>query len=132
MQFNLFSLFVLTTVAAVGCAIARLPIDPMAKAFPIFAVVVCYVGWAVRNHKYPDPRQQPASRPLSRTRRWLQVGIHAPMYAFLLYGNNRWPPQIRFQILWYLMATCFACLFAFQVWYAVKPDPQPVTTNAEA
>ena len=135
MQFNLFSLFVLTTAAALACAIARLPIDPMARVFPIAAIVICYIGWAVRNYKYPDPRQQPRFSPPSRSRRVLQLCLHTPLYVLMLYSNyplssnNSWPRQFPFQLLWYAMLICFAGLFVFQLWYALKPDPKPLTTQ---
>jgi hypothetical protein len=128
MQFNLFSLFVFTTVAAIGCAIARLPIDPVAKACPIFALIVCYYGWAVRNHKYPNPRRQPQLPP-SRTRRMLQVCIDASIYAMVLFSNNQTSRQFSLQLLWYAMALGFPGLLGFRVWYALKPDPKSLATQ---
>jgi hypothetical protein len=59
-QFGIFSLLVLMTAAAGVFAIVRLPVDPALKMCAVFAVVVCFYGWAVRNFKYPDPRDRVA------------------------------------------------------------------------
>jgi low affinity Fe/Cu permease len=55
-QFGLFALFVVMTVAAVACAVTRLPIPWIAKFGPLWALLIFLIGWAVRNRKYPDPR----------------------------------------------------------------------------
>ena len=57
-QFGMFALFVLTTVAVGSFAIIRLPLPLIAKMLIIQTIAVCFVGWAVRNRKYPDPRVQ--------------------------------------------------------------------------
>jgi nitrogen fixation-related uncharacterized protein len=55
-QFGIFALFVLTTAAAGSFAIIRLPLPLIAKMLIIQTIAICFFGWAVRNHKYPDPR----------------------------------------------------------------------------
>src|SRR6476620_2251878 len=57
-QFGLFTLFVLTTAAAGTFAIIRLPLPLVAKMLIVQTIAVCFFGWAVRNRKYPHPREQ--------------------------------------------------------------------------
>jgi hypothetical protein len=55
-QYGIAALLVLTTAAAGVFAIARLPIPFVAKFCIIQSIAICFLGWAVRNRKYPDPR----------------------------------------------------------------------------
>jgi uncharacterized membrane protein len=49
LQFRLMQLFIVTTLAAVACAIARLPAPWVLKAGLLWAYVICLLGFAVRN-----------------------------------------------------------------------------------
>jgi hypothetical protein len=120
-QFSIFSLLVLTTVVAIGCAINALPNPPNAKMCPVFSVAICYYGWVVRNRKYPDPRQP--TNPT--TRFWafaLSAGIDTPIILYLLFARP-WTPQ--FTWLWYLLASSIAAVTAVRLWLAIKPEPKP-------
>jgi len=75
-QFGLFALLVLTTVAAGSFAIIRLPLPFIAKFLIIQSIAVCFVGWAVRNRKYPDPRL-----PMKPARRKYHISMIAAMNA---------------------------------------------------
>lgn len=55
-QFGILALLVLTGAAAASLAIVRLPLPLFAKVLMVLMVAVCFMGWAVRNRKYPDPR----------------------------------------------------------------------------
>src|SRR5947208_2581857 len=55
-QYGLFTLFLLMTSAAGTFAIIRLPLPLIAKMTIIQTIALCFLGWAVRNRKYPDPR----------------------------------------------------------------------------
>jgi hypothetical protein len=82
-QFGILALFVLMTAAAIGFAIVRLEVPLILKMCVVFAIVVCFYGWAVRNRKYPDPRQV-ARVPQSPARRrmGLVIGLLYPV-AFI-------------------------------------------------
>jgi hypothetical protein len=54
-QFGLFALFVVLTGAAVAFAVIRLPLPWVVKLGPLWAILICFVGWAIRNRKYPSP-----------------------------------------------------------------------------
>jgi hypothetical protein len=56
-QFGIFGLFVITTFAASALAIIRLPLPLVAKICMVQAIAVCFIGWALRNHKYPHPAE---------------------------------------------------------------------------
>src|SRR4051812_38922386 len=133
MQFNIFSLFVLTTVAAIACAIARLPIDPVAKGFPIFTLIVCYYGWAVRNRKYADPRvQQPVSRASRAAAYLIPICFDTLLYGYLLFLVPLFR-QSRFWLLWYGLAIVYTIVTGVRLWSAFRPDPQlPVELGAAA
>jgi len=62
-HFSLFTLFVLTTAAAAAFAIIRLPLPLIGKMLICQTVAFCFLGWAVRNRKYPDPRVQQEQTP---------------------------------------------------------------------
>jgi hypothetical protein len=53
-QFGISTLFVLITVAAIACAIVRLPIHPVGIIFSLTAVWICFSIWAMGK---PDQRQ---------------------------------------------------------------------------
>jgi hypothetical protein len=53
-QFGISTLFVLMTVAAVACAIVRLPMAPVGRFVALLAVWVCFSVWAMGK---PDQRQ---------------------------------------------------------------------------
>ena len=55
-QFGILALLILTTAAAISFAIIRLRLPLVATLLMIQTVVVCFLGWAVRNRKYADPR----------------------------------------------------------------------------
>jgi hypothetical protein len=55
-QFGILALLILTAAAAVSFAIIRLRLPLVATLLMIQTVVVCFLGWAVRNRKYADPR----------------------------------------------------------------------------
>jgi len=55
-QFGILALLILTTAAAVSFAIIRLQLSLVATLVMIQTVVVCFLGWAVCNRKYADPR----------------------------------------------------------------------------
>ena len=55
-QFGILALLILTAAAAVSLAIIRLRFPLVATLLMVQTVVVCFLGWAVRNRKYPDPR----------------------------------------------------------------------------
>ena len=123
LQFNLYSLLVLTTVVAMGCAVARLPIPLAAKLGPIFALALCYYGWSVRNWRYPDPRRPQTISRTSRMARFLiPLAIDIPLFAYLFFGT---PWRRQMPILWSTLTVSFLLVTAFRVWSAVKPDPKP-------
>src|SRR5262245_35146053 len=55
-QFGILALLILTMAAAAAFAIIRLPLPFVAKLVMVQTVAVCFIGWAVRNRKYADPR----------------------------------------------------------------------------
>jgi hypothetical protein len=54
-QFGLFAVFMVLTVSAIAFAVMRLPLPWVAKMGPLSALLICFVGWAIRNRKYPNP-----------------------------------------------------------------------------
>jgi len=55
-QFGIFALLILTAAAAGSFAVIRLALPLGAKIVMVQSIAVCFVGWALRNHKYSDPR----------------------------------------------------------------------------
>src|SRR5262245_28715260 len=64
-QFGILALLILTLAAAIGFAIIRLPLPFVAKFLMVQTVAVCFIGWAVRNRTYVDPRL-PQPKPTTR------------------------------------------------------------------
>ena len=56
-QFGILALLVLATAAAISFAIIRLQLPLIATLLMVQTVVVCFLGWAVRNRKYAVPRR---------------------------------------------------------------------------
>ncbi len=53
-QFGILTLFILMTVAAIACAIVRLPIHPVGKLFSLVALWICFSVWS---RGKPDAQQ---------------------------------------------------------------------------
>jgi hypothetical protein len=125
-QFDIFSLFVLTTVVAMGCAIVVSPIPTVAKGMPIFALAICYYGWLIRNYKYPDPRKpQPMTRRMRISMYLTPVVLETVVVIYLL---RKMPRAPQYSWLWYSAAAFFSASTLVRLWLAFKPDPrtQPV------
>lgn len=92
-QFGILALLVLMTASAIGFAVVRLPVPLELKLCVVFAIGVCFFGWAVRNRKYPDPRQVPAApvRPA-----WRRAGLVVQMVYPLALAVALIGPQVRF------------------------------------
>jgi len=54
-QFRLLSLFILTTITAIGCAIVRLPVHWAFRAGLLSAYLVCVVGLLIRDKNRNAP-----------------------------------------------------------------------------
>ena len=122
LQFDIFSLFVLTTVVAMACGIAVLPIPLSPRMFSIAMLAICYYGWLVRNYKYPDPRKpQPMTRRLRMSIYLKPVLMETALVIFIL-ARNRAP---QYSWLWYSVATFFCVSTLVRLWLAFKPDPKP-------
>src|SRR5262249_51070708 len=93
-QFGVFALFVLTTAAAGIFAIVRLPLPLVSKMLMIQTIAVCFLGCAVRNRKYPDPRipqeQTPKQVMLSLVPS-LVFGIGCIVFSLLVYFRVNGP-----------------------------------------
>lgn len=80
-QFSVFDLLVLTTVAAVACAIVRLPLNPLLKILALIAVWFGFSRWALGR---PDARQ---ARSLAYKRR---VAVLSAVSTMLIYSPYLW------------------------------------------
>ena len=58
LQFRLLALFVVTTLVAIGCAIARLPAPWILKVGLLWAYVICVIGLSIRTFKSQAPKPQ--------------------------------------------------------------------------
>ena len=56
LQFRLLSLFIVTTLVAIGCAIARIPAPWTFKVGVLFAYSICVVGLSVRGYNTLSPK----------------------------------------------------------------------------
>src|SRR3954469_21386677 len=125
-QFSVFALFVLLTAAAISFAIIRLPVPVIFKFLTIQSVVVCFLGWAVRNRKYPDPRQPPSPTSV-RIAAAMNATMAGLMLAYFVWSFNRVgarPLSGADIIFWIVMSL----LLVFMIWQVIRsiwPDPKP-------
>jgi uncharacterized membrane protein len=56
-QFRLLTLFVITTIVAIACAIVRLPVPWVFKSGLLWAYFICVIGLALRNFNASASRQ---------------------------------------------------------------------------
>lgn len=124
-QFGIFALLVLTTAAALAFAVVRLPVPLILKLCVVLAIAICFYGWAVRNRKYPDPRQY-ANVPVSPARRrfGLAVSMLYPsiMVVMMIGKQVGWsarPSALPDYLAWSLILM-FVAILAIGVWNLIR------------
>lgn len=119
-QFGILALLVLMTAVGVAFAVVRLPVDPMLKLSVVFAIAICFYGWAMRNWKYADPRAAGVQPPARR--RWgivLSTAGYAVLLAVMVESQMRASVRMPAAFGW-LMWGLIAAWIGTVVWRAVR------------